>query len=202
MRIGPSLLTGSAIVVVAIAGLWVARRPIAAGAIDRALAARGISARYTIRDIGFRTQRLERISLGDPAHPDLTADWAVVELTPWLFGITVDSVRTSGVRLAGRYNNGVLSFGSLDRLLPKASGGSFVLPAIDVDIQDAQLRLATPQGEVFGRLDGRGGLANGFRGKALVRAASFGESQCRATAPTASVDIAIINRRPALAGPV
>src|SRR3546814_13925590 len=59
--------------------LWTQRKPIAAGYVDRFLAEKGVTARYHIADLGFGRQRLTNLVIGDPAHPDLVADW--VELS-------------------------------------------------------------------------------------------------------------------------
>jgi hypothetical protein len=61
--------------------LWSQRTPIARGYVDDALAARNVPARYNITRLGLRSQRLERVRIGDPAAPDLTADWAELSLS-------------------------------------------------------------------------------------------------------------------------
>ena len=56
-------------------GLWLERRPIATHFIDRTMAADGVTAHYRVADLGFGRQRLTDVVIGDPAHPDLVADW-------------------------------------------------------------------------------------------------------------------------------
>jgi hypothetical protein len=63
------------IVLLLLAALWLARKPIATDLIDRELARRGVPARYEVKRMGFRTQRLEGLVIGDPRAPDLTAEW-------------------------------------------------------------------------------------------------------------------------------
>ena len=59
---------GSALVLgVAVAGLWLARAPIADRMIADALRARGIQGSYQIARIGPSTQRIERLVIGNPA---------------------------------------------------------------------------------------------------------------------------------------
>ena len=128
---------------IALVGVWSARRPIADNAIRSALAARDVSASYVVRDIGFRTQRLERIVIGDPARPDLTAAWAEVSLAPHWGGVRVTAIRASGVTLRGRVGAGRISWGAVDRLLPAPTGKPFVLPAIDADERDGHQRCST-----------------------------------------------------------
>ncbi|MGJ3627756.1 hypothetical protein AB5I41_13655 [Sphingomonas sp. MMS24-JH45] len=45
--------------------------PIATGVIDRELAAKGVTARYHIADLGLGRQRLTDVVIGDPRDPDL-----------------------------------------------------------------------------------------------------------------------------------
>ncbi len=202
MRTGRALLVGAALVVVAGAVIWIERRPIASGIIARMLDARGVPASYVVREIGFHTQRLDHIVIGDPRRPDLTADWAEVSLQPTLFGVTVTGVRAAGVRVSGRISDGRVSFGTIDRLLPVADGRPFVLPALDLAVRDAQLALRTPVGLVRVAVDGRGGLADGFRGRMTLSSMRLGTADCAIDRASAVLDVAIIDRRPSLVGPL
>src|SRR3954467_4947396 len=53
--------------------LWLLRKQIAADYIDRELARRGVQATYRVKRLGFGTQQIEGLVLGDPRNPDLTA---------------------------------------------------------------------------------------------------------------------------------
>ncbi|MBA3898584.1 MAG: hypothetical protein H0X36_15950, partial [Sphingomonadaceae bacterium] len=180
---------------------WTQRKPLAQGALDRALAARGVPARYRIASIGLRWERIEHVIIGDPRDPDLTADWAELRLSAGLGGVTATAIRAGGVRLKGRLVNGTLRLGALDRLLPAPSGKPFTLPDLDVDLSDARMRLDTPYGQVGMRLDGAGSLAGGFRGKLAAIAPRFAAGGCEGERVTAFADIAIANRSPHLTGP-
>jgi translocation and assembly module TamB len=81
-RVLAVLLALLGIVSLLLLSLWLARKPIATDLIDRELARRGVPARYEVKRIGFRTQRLEGLSIGDPRNPDLTAEWVEVDLRP------------------------------------------------------------------------------------------------------------------------
>ena len=83
---GAVLLAGGAV------WLWIERTPIATSYIDDALTARNVPASYRLVRVGFRSQRIENIRIGDPANPDLIADWADIELTVGLSGISVRAV--------------------------------------------------------------------------------------------------------------
>src|SRR3954469_8838373 len=79
--------------------LWLERKDIAAGYVDRELARRGVRATYTVRRLGFGSQRLDNLVLGDPARPDVTARWVEIRLS-WGFRNPRVSLATArGVRL-------------------------------------------------------------------------------------------------------
>ncbi len=172
LRVGGA---AAAIVVMLLGGLWLARKPIAIHFIAQALRERGVPGRYDVTRIGPRTQRLEHLLIGDPAHPDLTADWVEVDLGYSFSGIRVTSLRTGTVAVNARYRNGRLDLGNLDRLMPK-SGGKAALPDIDAEIQSVRVSLATDGGTIAFALDGAGNLRSGFTGalQAGAPALSFG----------------------------
>lgn len=172
------LLVLIAIVAIALAAIWLARKPIATNFIDRELARRGVPARYAVKRIGFRTQRLEGVSIGDTGSPDLTADWVEVDLRPTFGAPEVRAIRAGGVRLRGRIVNGRLTLGAVDRLLPTPTGKAFRLPDLPVGLSDARLALATPAGSINLRIDGRGNLANGFAGRYVATAPVLAASGC------------------------
>ena len=183
-------------------GLWTQRAPIAENFISRELNRRGVQANYDLVDVGLRTQRIENIVLGDPAHPDLTAQWVEVDIA--FAGLTpkVAAVRASGVRLRGSMRDGVLRLGELDRFRDPNSTAPFSLPDIKVGLADARLTLDTDAGRVGMQIDGAGNLQSGFRGRlaaAMPRAALAG---CGATQARAMVDVAMQNGRPHLSGPI
>ena len=98
------------------AGIWIERRPIATGFVDRELARRGVPARYTIADLGFRTQRLTNVVIGDPTRPDLVADWVELTTDVSLSGARVSAIRAGQVRLRGRVIDGGARGGRTARL--------------------------------------------------------------------------------------
>ena len=60
-------MTAGAVIVV-IAGVWVAREPIADRFITDQLGSRGVPAQYQIDAIGFRSERLSNVVIGDPSQ--------------------------------------------------------------------------------------------------------------------------------------
>lgn len=191
-----------AALLLALAILWSRREPIARDFVDRELAARGVPARYAITRFGVASQRLEHISIGDPRAPDLTADWAEIGIAFRLGLPRLRAVSAGGVRLRGRLVDGRLSLGALDRLMPAASGAPFALPDLDVDLEDARMRLETPYGPVGLALSGSGGLSDGFTGRLAAVTRTVDVAGCRAIGATAFVNIAIAGRRPKLDGPL
>jgi translocation and assembly module TamB len=181
---------------------WTQRKPIASDYIDDELARRGVAASYEIADLGLRRQRLENIRIGDPANPDLTADWAEIDMVVGFGGPVVRAVRASGVRVRGRLVDGRLSLGAVDRLLPAPSGAPFAFPEIHATIRDGRMRLETPAGLVGLALDGRGYLPDGFRGRLSARAPVLTLAGCRAVDLRAGVGISTDRGRPAINGPI
>ncbi|MEC3911035.1 YdbH domain-containing protein [Sphingobium sp. CR2-8] len=192
--------TGSLALV--LAGLWTQRAPIAENFISRELNRRGVQANYDLVDVGLRTQRIEHIVLGNPAHPDLTARWVEVDIA--FAGLTpqVAAVRAGGVRMRGTYHDGVLRLGELDKFRDPDSTAPFSLPDMLVSIADARLTLDTDAGRIGMQVDGDGNLQSGFRGRlaaAMPRAALAG---CGATRASAIVAIAMRQGQPTLSGPI
>ncbi len=198
---GLAIGAGSMLIVL-VAGLWVERRPIAADAIDRYLAAHGLSARYRIADLGTGRQRLIDVSVGDPAAPDLVADWIETSTRLGLDGVRVTGLRAGHVRVRARWVDGRLSLGSLDRLIPASSGGPTRLPAIDLDVQDVRAHVETAAGVVGVALAGAGRLDGGFRGRLGLAATRLASSGCSVEAPGAALAVRVDGGRPRLAGPM
>lgn len=190
------------LLLVLFAAIWLARKPIAANFIDRELARRGVPARYEVKKIGFHTQRLEGVSIGDPRNPDLTAEWIEVDLTPTFGAPALREVRASGVRLRGRLVNGRLTLGAIDKLLPAPSGAPFRLPDLRVGLNDARLTLALPMGPVEVRLDGKGNLADGFSGLYAASAPVLTSGACRIASLKTNGGVAVRKGHPHLTGPV
>ncbi|SNS64780.1 Dicarboxylate transport [Sphingomonas laterariae] len=196
------LAAGLALPAVVLGVLWFERRPIAEHYVDRALAERGLPARYRIAALGPFTQRLEDVSLGDPARPDLTADWAELRLAWGFGGPQVVEVRAGGVRLNGRLVDGKLNLGSLDRLMPAPTGAPFALPDLRVALDDARLGLETPAGRIGLALDGQGNLARDFRGRLRLHAPRLSAGDCNAVGLLIAAEVRTAKSGIALDGPV
>lgn len=168
----------------ALLALWLARKPIAQGQVDRFLTEAKVPVRYTIADLGLGRQRLTNVVLGDPARPDLVADWLETRTAWGLRGPYLAGVRGGRVRVRARWADGRLSLGSIDRLLPKGEAGKpFALPALALDMADLRARVETPWGLVGAKLAGSGRLDGGFDGRLAVTSQRLAQGDCAATQP-------------------
>lgn len=198
-RIAAGLFLLLLLIILAI--MWTRRISIATGFVAREFERRGVQASYTITRIGFRTQRLENLVIGDPKRPDLTARLVEVRISWGLRRPSAGLISARGVRLYGRVASGRLSLGQVDKLLPPPSGLPFRLPDQEIDVADASIRLDTPAGRIGAALEGRGNLADGFRGRLAAVSRRLDASGCRLESVHAHWSVAIDDLRPGLNGP-
>ncbi|WP_373458494.1 YdbH domain-containing protein [Sphingomonas faeni] len=196
------ILIVALVLLAALLALWFARKPIAEGFIDRELAKAGVPARYEIANLALGGQRLTNVVLGDPAHPDLVADWVETRTGVGLSGPYLEGVRAGKVRLRGRLVDGKVSLGAIDKLLPASSGKPFSLPALDVSVADGRMRLETPQGVVGLKLGGSGKLDDGFRGTLAAISERLDIGGCVIDRLAATVKLRIDAAKPTITGPV
>ncbi len=191
------------LLLLAIAGVWLARKPIATNVVARELSKRGVEATYTLDRIGLRTQQVSNLVIGDPANPDLTARVALVEMRiKWNGSVEFNRIAARGVRLRGRVVGNKVSWGQIDKLLPPPTGKPFTLPNIVVDVADTTIALRTPFGPLGFAVEGRGNLAGGFKGKLAASAPLLTPGACRLEQLRAYVSLAVVARRPQVTGPV
>src|SRR3954470_3432612 len=154
------------LLVVAIAAVWIERRPIAVHYLRGEFERRGVTASYHLDRIGLRTQEVSNLVIGDPKRPDLVAKFAHIETRLKLNGnFEVYRIVARGVRLRGRLVHGRVSWGQIDKLLPPPTNKPFQLPNFAVDVADTSISLATPFGPVGVALKGSGKLSGGFKGQ-------------------------------------
>lgn len=181
--------------------LWTQRRQIAVGYIERELERRGVEATYRVTRIGFRTQRLSDVVIGDPARPDLTAREVEIKIAWGIPSPEISLLKARGVRLFGRVVNRRISFGEVDKLLPPPTGKPFEFPDLNVDLADTAIALDTEAGRIALAVEGKGNLADGFAGEMAVRSSQMLLGRCALEAPVGYANVAIVNRRPAIDGP-
>src|SRR5918998_4491091 len=191
------------LLLVALAALWIARRPIAtsflAGEFDR----RGVEATYRLDRVGLRTQQVSNLVIGDPRRPDLTARFAQIQTRiTWNGSVEVYRVVARGVRLRGRIVKGKVSWGQIDKLLPPPTDKPFALPDFVLDIADSSISLATPFGPLGVSLNGTGNLSGGFKGRAAAASSRLIPGLCQLQNLRANVAIAVEARRPHVEGPL
>ena len=201
-RFGLLVILVLALVALAIVYIW--RKPIAENVLADELEKRGVQATYTLDRIGFRTQQVSNLVIGDPANPDLTARRAVIQIKiKWNGAVEVYRVAARGVRLKGRLlPNGKVSWGQIDKLLPPPSGKPFTLPDLTVDLKDATIALLSPYGPMGFAVEGRGNLSGGFKGRLAVASHRLRPGACTLDQFRAFVRIGVIARRPQVEGPI
>ncbi len=196
------LLIGTGTLVVAAGLLWAQRVAISDELIRQQLDDRGIAARYDIQAIGLRTQRLTNVVIGRPGRPDLVAKSLEMTLHWGLSGPTIDSVRADGLRLLGRYRDGKISFGELDKFSDPTSDKPFTLPDFYARLDDARLSIVTPWANIGASLNGAGNLRRNFNGKLAFLAPSLQLGGCAGQRAVFQGDVRIRRAEPQLIGPM
>lgn len=192
-----------AIVLLAALLLWMERRPIASGYLQREFERRGVQASYHLDRVGLRTQQVSNLVIGDPKRPDLTARLAQIQMRLKLTGgIEVYRIVARGVRLRGRLVHGKVHWGQIDKLLPPPSNKPFALPNFVLDVADSSIALATPFGPLGFALQGSGNLTGGFKGRLAVASPQLRPGRCAAADLHANVAVAVVARHPRIKGPV
>jgi hypothetical protein len=200
-RLGFLVIVGLLLIALAIVWLW--RKPIADDYIRDELKRRGVQATYTLDRVGFRTQQISNLVIGDPANPDLTVRRATIQLRiQWNGSFKVYRVAANGVRLKGKLIGNKVSWGQIDKLLPPPTGKPFTLPDLTVDLTDTTVALASPYGPMGFAVAGRGNLSGGFKGKLAMAAPRLRPGACALDQFRAFVDVGVVARRPQVSGPI
>ncbi|HVL78488.1 MAG TPA: YdbH domain-containing protein [Sphingomicrobium sp.] len=191
------------VLLIVVATVWIARRPIVSNIIEREFESRGVQATYDLERVGLRTQQVRNLVIGDPQRPDLVAAYAQIQIRIRLDGsVQVYRIVARGVRLRGRLVDNRVSWGQIDRLLPPPTDQPFALPDFVLDVADSSISLATPFGPFGVAIEGSGNLTGGFSGKAAVASPWVVPGACRISNMNALVALEVIARRPHVQGPV
>src|SRR5690348_4843612 len=191
------------LLVLLIAVVWIERRPIATHFLKNEFERRGVQAKYHLDKVGFRTQQVSDLVIGDPNHPDLIAKKAIIQMRLKLDGsFRVYRVVARGVRLRGRLVHGKVSWGQIDKLLPPPSNKPFQLPNIVLAVADSNIALATPFGPVGVALEGNGRLSGGFKGRVAVASPELTPGRCTAVGLHTNLAVAVVARHPKVEGPL
>ncbi len=181
---------------------WLYRTSIVTSYVDDALAVRDVRASYQIEQIGLGTQRLRNLVIGDPANPDLTIESLEVSVALGITGPRIAAVSAEGVRLRGRWQDGRLSFGEVDRLIPKDDGTPFSLPDMVLTLRRAGARIDTPWGRIGVGASGHGRLSDGFSGRIALQSSRLVSGQCAFDRVQGALQLRIANGSPKLVGPL
>lgn len=191
------------LMIAAIVVLWIERRPIATHFLKGEFERRGVQAKYHLDRVGFRTQQVSDLVIGDPKQPDLVAKEAIIQMRLKLDGsFKVYRVVARGVRLRGKLVHGKVSWGQIDKLLPPPTNKPFQLPDIVLDVADSSVSLATPFGPVGLAVEGNGRLSGGFKGRLAVASPRLVPGRCAAIDIRTNAAVAVVARRPQVEGPV
>lgn len=199
-RIAAGAMAG--VLALGIGTLWLGRERIADNLIAGQLESLGLPARYRIESIGPERQVLRDIVIGDPARPDLTIERVEAEITLRWGVPALGRVTLVRPRLYGRYRAGKLSFGSLDRVLFAGGTEPFRLPDLDLAITDGRGLLDSDAGPVGWKIDGKGGLRDGFAGTLAAVAPQAALGDCRATRASLYGTITVRAEKPRFSGPL
>lgn len=192
------LLLLTAVAVIA----WVGREDIAETLITDYFAEQGITASYTVEEVGPQNQVLTDIVIGDPARPDLTIERLELTLTPRLGLPALTRLEVIGPRLYGSYLDGKLSFGSLDPLIFTGSEEPFEFPDLELVVRDGRGRIASDAGPMGLTLSGGGHLRGGFAAEVALLAPQFASGGCMAQQASLYGQLGIDAERPVFNGPL
>lgn len=167
----------SAVVLLALAG-WQLRGRLTEEAADAYLRSQGVEADYRVAQVSPTRLVLDRVRLGNPAAPDLTARRIEVAIAGYPLQPRITSARLVAPRLRAVLRDGQLSFGSLDALLPEADQPAGPLPDTDVRVEDGRLLVETPAGAITMKVSADGRLSNGFAGRAEIVLAKLDLAGC------------------------
>lgn len=176
-------------------GLWLARDRIADAIVQRQLSSMGLPAKYEIDSVGPDHQVLLNVVIGNPAHPDFTAER--VELSDNFGTITLDRPR-----LYGSYRKGKLSFGTLDKLLFSESKEPVRLPAFFLILNDGRALIESEHGDIGIKAEGRGALRGGFAGTLAATAPKLRLAGCQAEGATLYGKVTVESEKPGFKGPL
>lgn len=196
------MLALAALLLVALAIVWIERKPIAEDLIARELESLGLPAQYEVVSIGPGEQVVRHLVVGNPARPDLTIEeLRVATRIGW--GIPgVGRITLVRPRLYGSYAGGRVSFGSLDRVLFGGKGGPFTMPDYDLAVEDGRALIESDLGRFGVKLQGEGSLRGGFAGELAAITPGVLAGGCRIGRTTLYGKLTTQDAGPRFVGPV
>ena len=181
---------------------WLSRERIAGNIIDSQLRAYDVTASYQIDRVTGQREVLRNVVVGDPAHPDLTADQIEVRIKYRLGRPQIGRITLTNARLYGKLVGRRVSFGSLDKVLYRKTGKPPGLPRLDLAIRDGRALIRTPYGPVGAKVEGAGLVYDGFAGTMAVSAPALEIAGCRAIDSILYGKVTTSRGEPTFAGPL
>ncbi|PKB24969.1 dicarboxylate transport [Novosphingobium kunmingense] len=197
-----ALMITAVLGLVTIGVVWWQRYGIANRIIAGQLGDLGLPATYKIESISTRHQVLTDIVIGDPRRPDLTVERAIVQITPRFGTPTIETVTLIRPRLYGTLRDAKISFGTLDKVLFRDTGGEGGLPDLNLTLVDGRARLETDMGVIGVKAEGAGNLRGGFNGMIAAVAPELAFGSCKATGASAFGAVKVMAAKPGFAGPL
>ncbi|MCA3254023.1 MAG: YdbH domain-containing protein [Alphaproteobacteria bacterium] len=186
--------------VAAAAGLvvvWSQRAPIAEVAIRNWLDGQSIAGDYAVERLEPERAVLRDVRLAGGAF---TAARVEVRLAGWPFAPRPVAVTLDRPVLRARIDDGGMTLGGLERLIPRDTDPDAPLPDIAVRVRDGRLSVATPAGELRATFVSDGRLADGFRGVATLTPAALAAASCRVAAVAGELSVTTGVRRVRIEG--
>ena len=203
-RLRNALIAIGVVVIVALASLWSARRPIANNVLANEMEKRGVQATYQPRP-------------GRAAHPARSAtSSSAIRRGPTSPRASPKSRCGSNGTAASRFtgssraesgcaagwSRGRVSWGQVDKLLPPPSGKPFRFPDVSVDLADTTVALTSRYGALGVAVEGAGNLTGGFKGRLAAASPRLVPGKCELVGMRASLAVEIRARRPHAVGPL
>ena len=196
-----SVLLGLLLVVVVV--VWVQRRPIATRFLQQEFERRGVDASYTLDRVGFRTQKVSNLVIGDPRRPDLVAAHGdhpdADQARRQRRGLSDRRPRGAAARPAGRRQG---PLGPARQIAPAAERQAVQAAQHRArHRRRARSRSQRRSGRSGSRSHGNGNLRGGFKGRAALVSPRLVPGRCRAERLSANVAVAVVATRPQVDGP-
>lgn len=201
-RLGRTVLGVLSLLGLAFIWTWMERERLAEGFIDEELASLGLPAEYEIVSVGPQQQILRNVVVGDPDAPDFTAEMVMIGIDYRLGAPAIGPIELVRPRLFGTYQDGELSFGSLDPVVSAESDEPPGLPDFRLTLIDGRALIESDYGAIGIKTEGAGQLSDGFVGKVAATAPGLQVFGCSTEGATLYGDVTTDAGELSFSGPV
>lgn len=151
------LLVLAVVILLAVFGLWTARKGLASDALGKYCSDRGLTCTATIDQIGMKGAQLSELVIRSTDTAPLKAKTIRLDYTLTGLGVPkIDQIRIDAPQLRLTHDGKRLGFNGLEALLPKQSGKGGALPHLQIN--DGRVLIDTPAGEIAAALNLKGAL--------------------------------------------